>query len=109
MRLVGFPRRSDGGKEVHLGGIAYRARDMRDEGEPSFTVTSKARSWNVYDYGLPTGQLSLAQAGSLQGFPAAYPWAGSRTAAFEQIANAVPPPMAAALLSTLIDPNGATP
>lgn len=50
-----------------------------------------------------------AEAGVLQGFRRDYPWQGGRNHRAQQIANAVPPPMAAALLSTLIDPNGATP
>ena len=98
MRLVGFPRRADEGKVVHLEGQAYRARDLREDADPSFTITSKARSWSIYEYGVRTDQLSLAQAGVLQGFPVDYPWQGSRTSAFEQCANAVPPPMGAALI-----------
>lgn len=112
-RLIGFPRRSDGAAEVILDGIAYRARDLREEDQPSFALTSKARSWNVYDTTGGRRQLTVAEIGTLQGFPAAYPWHGKRTPVVQQIANAVPPPMAAALLDTLISgptgQNGATP
>jgi DNA (cytosine-5)-methyltransferase 1 len=103
VRLVGFPRRSDGAAEVILDGTAYRARDLRPETMLSFVVTSKARSWNVYDTDGGRRQLTVGEIGALQGFPLNYPWHGKRTPAVLQIANAVPPPMAAGLLSTLID------
>lgn len=97
-RLVGFPRRSDGLAEVVLDGTAYRARDLRREDQPSFVVTSKARSWCVYDTAGGRRQLTVAEIGALQGFPLTYPWQGKRTPATLLAANAVPPPMAARLL-----------
>lgn len=42
------------------------------------------------------------QAGVLQGFPADYPWRGTRTAQPRQVGDAVPPPLAAAVVGELL-------
>ena len=47
-------------------------------------------------------RLTLAEASVLQGFPADYPWQGNRGAAAQQLGNAVPPPLAAAVVGTLL-------
>lgn len=50
-RMVGFPRRYDGGSggAVEIDGEDYRLRDLRSGDHPSQVVSEKARSWQVYD------------------------------------------------------------
>lgn len=60
-------------------------------------LTEKARSWTRESNG---ERLTAAEAGYLQGFPRHYPWTGSRTRQFHQLADVVTPPAAAAVLGT---------
>jgi DNA (cytosine-5)-methyltransferase 1 len=77
-------RRATGGNLFAAGGIGW-------------CVTEKARSWVRESTG---EQLTPADAGLLQGFPRDYPWTGSRTRMFRQLADVVTPPCAAAVLGT---------
>jgi DNA (cytosine-5)-methyltransferase 1 len=53
-------------------------------------------------------KVTVAQAAILQGFPADYPWQGSRCRQFQQIGNAVPPLLAQHVLEAAIKPGGAS-
>lgn len=50
-------------------------------------------------------RVTVQQAALLQGFPADYPWQGTRTAQFTQIGNALPPPLAESVVAETIRPS----
>lgn len=47
-------------------------------------------------------RVSVREAGVLQGFPPDYPWQGTKGAQYRQVGDAVPPPLAAAILRPLV-------
>lgn len=69
---------------------------------PAPSLTGRARSWFRTDLGKETGALTPAQAGLLQGFPADYPWQGSRTSQFQRLADAISPLVGAAVLGAAL-------
>ncbi|MCD9903856.1 DNA cytosine methyltransferase [Streptomyces sp. MT29] len=82
----------------HGAGGDPRARGRRTSSEPAFTITSKiARSRVMTTDGTPLPRLTSTEAGQLQSFPRAHPWAGKNIA--QQIGNAMPPLLATHVLA----------
>ncbi|WP_063886210.1 DNA cytosine methyltransferase [Streptomyces sp. Root63] len=78
-------------------------RGRRTSAEPAFTVTGKiSRNRIVAPDGTELQRFTAAEAGVLQGFPADHPWSGNDIP--QQIGNACPPALAAALASTTRQP-----
>lgn len=80
-------------------GPAGRERFERELNEPSFTISGSAISCKWVGDGVEERNLSLAEAATLQTFPAGHPFHGVRTTQFGQVGNAVPPLLAAHVLS----------
>lgn len=78
-------------------------RGRRTSAEPAFTVTGKISRNRIVDAnGRELPRFSNAEAGQLQSFPADFPWSGNDIA--QQVGNACPPLLAAALARAVQQP-----
>jgi DNA (cytosine-5)-methyltransferase 1 len=66
---------------------------------PAYTVDTSAGSWTVQGR-----RITPAEAGALQGFRRGYPWRGTRSRQFQQVGNAVCPPLARRVLAEAMRP-----
>jgi DNA (cytosine-5)-methyltransferase 1 len=96
--LVG--RQMAEGEGENVGGWGYE--------RPATTIAGDSRVFQPGGHHEPGKQsqnavrVTLQEAAILQGFPPDYPFQGSRTKQFEQVGNAVPPPLAQAVIRTLV-------
>lgn len=67
--------------------------------QTGWCLTQSARTWERVADRL---RFTAAEAGTLNSFPAHFPWRGSRTSQFQQIADCVAPVMAAVVLGTAL-------
>lgn len=84
----------------------YGERPGRGIDQPAFTVRASAGGMEPggFRFDTPEGtrRVSVREAGILQSFPADYPWQGTKGQQFQQVGNAVPPLMAAAIIATVL-------
>jgi DNA (cytosine-5)-methyltransferase 1 len=88
--------------------VLHTNRDQRPDGSrqtadpyagPALAFTAKAGGQWVLQNGEEKRLITVAEATAIQSFPADYPWQGTKTKQFEQIGNAVPPLLAAHIVS----------
>lgn len=84
------------GERVNTRGAGSSGGNEFSADQASWCLTGSARSWTRVSDG---SQLTIEEAAVLQGFRPDYPFTGSRTAAFKQVADVVLPPVAAAVLA----------
>ncbi|GAA1401547.1 hypothetical protein GCM10009639_43970 [Kitasatospora putterlickiae] len=77
-----------------------KARGRRSSGEPSATVTGKISRVRVLADNGTEDRFTWSEAGALQSFPVDHPWSGRDIG--QQIGNAVPPHLGAALLTAAL-------
>jgi DNA (cytosine-5)-methyltransferase 1 len=85
-----------------------RDRGRRGMHLPAFTITGKCGR-NYWEW--PDGtsrRLTVAEAGQLQTFPANYPWQGGSISQQQQVGDAMPPVLAAAVLRQVVKQEVAT-
>ncbi|MDQ1010578.1 DNA (cytosine-5)-methyltransferase 1 [Streptomyces sp. V4I23] len=78
-----------------------KARGRRRHDQPAATVTGKVSRNRVVGPGGREGRFTNEEAGMLQTFPADFKWSGSDVA--QQIGNAIPPVLAAHVLSAALE------
>lgn len=90
---------------THMGDVYNSHGCVRPIDSPSPTLTSSMDNgnfrWNGGNHENST-RVSVEEAGVLQSFPRDYPWRGTKSSQYQQVGNAVPPLLAAALLRQVL-------
>ena len=79
----------------------YHEDDFAD-GEQMVKRKDQTMAEADHRHGKRARKITVAEAAALQGFPDGYPFQGSKTSQYRQIGNAVPPPIAEAVLRSLL-------
>jgi len=77
-----------------------------DPSKPSWTIPANPGPW-VGPFHWEHRRLRTPESAAIQGFPDGYAFAGTRRERVRQIGNAVPPPMAARMVTSVLDSLGA--
>jgi DNA (cytosine-5)-methyltransferase 1 len=82
------------------------ARDVRGARHQQFDpdkspMTAADATWRA----IRKRRLTIQEAATLQGFPDDYPWQGTKNSQYRQVGNAVPPPVAQALGTAIMEAN----
>lgn len=74
-----------------------RSERPRPSDEPAPAIGTKGNMYSASDRGTQRRRLTVEECATLQGFPAGYPFHGTKTCRYRQVGNAVPPPLARVL------------
>ena len=93
-------------KPTHMGDVYNSKGCIRAVDQPAPTMTSSMDNGNFrfFKEGLKSEsvRVEVEEAATLQSFPKGYEWRGRKTAQYQQVGNAVPPLLGAAMLRHLL-------
>lgn len=87
---------------LRVSAMSRAALRRPDQPAPTITASIGNGDPNFVDDARRGRSITVGEAAALQAFPPNYPWRGSRREQFQQVGNAVPPPLAAAIVGALV-------
>lgn len=86
---------------TYAAGLALLARDVLQGDQRIGRPGHKDRAGGESQFASGSVRVTVAEAAVLQSFPVGYPWQGSASKQYMQVGNAVPPLLAARVLSAV--------